>query len=164
MSLDETQSSPEPSKPPDLQRTPWGNQILPTGRTHGRTPLPIDSTRPASSRRTSSGIHASKPYERQHLQSIRKISDLTQMKHVQRNPTHKPELVANHTVMTSNGRETQSDAEADISDMESDMDIKPPANQIIELIELLSYKIQEAIQSCVLPSNFAEQVSDQGHC
>ncbi|KAF8829681.1 hypothetical protein HHX47_DHR2000335 [Lentinula edodes] len=162
MSLDETQSSPEPSKPPDLQRTPRGNRILPTGRTHGRTPLPIDPIRPASSRRTSSGIHAPKPYERQHLQSIRKISDLTQMKHVQRNPTRKPEL-ANHTVMTSNGRETQSDAEADISDMDSDMDVEPPANQIIELIELLSYKIQEAIQSCVLPSNFAEQVSDQGH-
>ncbi|KAJ3810829.1 hypothetical protein F5876DRAFT_76378 [Lentinula aff. lateritia] len=162
MSLDETQSSPEPSKPPDLQRTPRGNRILPTGRTHGHTPLPIDSIRPASSRRTSSGIHASKPYKRQHLQSIRKMSDLTQMKHAQRDPTHKPEL-ANHTVMTSNGRETQSDAEADISNMESDMDVEPPANQIIELIELLSYKIQEAIQSCMLPSNFAEQVSDQGH-
>ncbi|KAJ3883955.1 hypothetical protein GG344DRAFT_71683, partial [Lentinula edodes] len=84
------------------------------------------------------------------------------MKHVQRNPTRKPEL-ANHTAMTSNGREMQSDAEADISDMDSDMDVEPPANQIIELIELLSCKIQEAIQSCVLPSNFAEQVSDQGH-
>ncbi|KAJ3812942.1 hypothetical protein F5876DRAFT_74337 [Lentinula aff. lateritia] len=55
--------------------------------------------------------------------------------------------------------------EADASDMESDMDLDtdpeaeaPPANQIIELIELLALvELQEAIQKRLLPSDFAVQ-------
>ncbi|KAJ3848105.1 hypothetical protein EV368DRAFT_68558 [Lentinula lateritia] len=54
------------------------------------------------------------------------------------------------------------------SDMESDMDLDtdpeaeaPPANQIIELIELLALvELQEAIQKRLLPSDFAVQLTE----
>ncbi|KAJ3809307.1 hypothetical protein F5876DRAFT_77904 [Lentinula aff. lateritia] len=154
MSLDETQSSREPSKPPDPQRTPRSNRILATGYISARTPSPNDSIRPASSRRTGSSTHASKPYERQPTQPARKIADLTHTKRIQRDELH---------MKPATTYVNQSDAEADISDMDSDMEAEPPANQIIELIELLASKLQEAIQMNALPSNLAEQVTDQGH-
>ncbi|GAW05941.1 protein [Lentinula edodes] len=158
MSLDETQSSREPSKPPDPERTPRSHRTLATGYVPARTPSPNDSIRSAPSRRTGSSTHASKPYERQHIQPTRRIADLTQTKRSQRDTFHKS---TSAKLTTANAN--QSDAEADISDMDSDMDVEPPANQIIELIELLASKLQESILKSALPSNLAEQVSDQGH-
>ncbi|KAH7875270.1 uncharacterized protein C8R40DRAFT_1069719 [Lentinula edodes] len=157
MSLDEIESSQEPSKPPDLQRTPRGNRTRPSGYNLPRPPSPTVTIPTLSAKRVRVNAHVPKPYERQ---PTRKLSDLTAIRRMRKKALNK---------RRNNSKDTHP-SEADASDMESDMDLDtdleaeaPPANQIIELIELLALKLQDAIQKRLLPSNFAAQVSESGH-